>query len=168
MLTLPSLLPRQVALVMLALSATPLGLALLSQYGFGLHPCELCLWQRIPYVALIAVAVLLLIWPRYLRLGIGISALLWLSEAALAFYHVGVEQGWWQSSTGCTAQTDALMTLEELRASILNSPLVPCDQPELVVLGLSMAGWNGLYSLLMVTISVIYLRRMSANYAQEG
>jgi disulfide bond formation protein DsbB len=147
--------PRALGVGLLAASAAPLGLALLSQYGFGLHPCELCIWQRYPYGALIAVALLALAWPRFIKQALITSLLLWATEAALAAYHVGVEQGWWASASGCSANA-ASASLEALKAQIMGAPLVACDQPELVVLGLSMAGWNVLYSALMM-LSLIYV-----------
>lgn len=145
-----SLYPFALPGLMLLAAGAPLGLALLSQYGFGLHPCELCIWQRYPYAVLIGVAVLALCLykkAKAVRLLLTISVALWLLEAALAFYHVGVEQRWWASATGCSAAGQAGASLDTLRAQILGAPLVACDTPELVVLGLSMAGWNVVYSL---------------------
>ena len=37
------------------------GGALVSQFGFGLHPCEMCYWQRWPHQAAIILALLALI-----------------------------------------------------------------------------------------------------------
>lgn len=150
---------RNLALALLLISASPLALALLAQYGFGLHPCELCLWQRVPLVALILVALLAWCAPRF---AVALSAALWLIEAGLAAYHVGVEQHLWASATGCTAG-GAAQTLEALRAQIMGAPLVFCDQPELVVLGLSMAGWIVLYSLCMI----IFLRQIFARFGER-
>ncbi len=141
-------------------SAGPLGLALLSQYGFGLHPCELCIWQRYPYGVLISLAILALLLSRWLRVLMIISGGVWAVEAALAFYHAGVEQHWWRSATGCSASGVAA-SLEALKAQIMGAPLVACDMPEFVLLGLSMAGWNALYSLAMVLFIAYVLRQTS-------
>ena len=157
--------PQLLGALLFLCSAGPLGLALLSQYGFGLHPCELCLWQRYPYGVLIALALLALALPRKLRSVMIISILAWAVEAALAFYHVGVEQHWWSSASGCTASGGAA-SLADLKAHIMNAPLVFCDQPELVVFGLSMAGWNVLYSLAMVLSLAYVFRQTSPRIAQ--
>lgn len=148
-----------------ASAATPLALALLSQYGFGLHPCELCLWQRGPYVALIAAGVVALIWPQKLRVLLRAGFVLWLIEALLAMYHVGVEQHWWQSATGCSAGGQ-VSTLDDLRAQIMEAPLVACDQPEFIFAGLSMAAWNVLYSLAML-LFLIFFRQIFTRQGEQ-
>lgn len=145
---------------MLLASATPLAMALVSQYGFGLHPCELCIWQRYPYVLLIAVAVLA-IFLRNRRAMVKklvlVTLLLWLVEGGLAFYHVGVEQSWWASESGCSASGKTGQSIDQLRAEILASPLVACDQPEFYFLGLTMAGWNLLLSLGCALASILLI-----------
>lgn len=126
-------------------SAVPLGFALASQYIFGLHPCELCVWQRLPYAALIGIGMLAMLVVRrtvWLKRILVLAIILWAIEATLGVYHFGVEQKWWQSATGCTAGSEAGQSLEDIRAAILKAPVVSCDQPEFVFLGLSMAAWN--------------------------
>lgn len=157
--------PMKIPAILLGLSAAPLAAALLSQYGFGLHPCELCLWQRVPLVALIALALAAFcLRPAWQRRVVMVSGALWLGEAGLAFYHVGVEQHWWQSASGCSVAAGASGSLEALRDQILGAPLVACDTPEFVLLGLSMAGWNVIYSLACVGLLAAFLCRRHAAY----
>lgn len=137
---------RTFAPALLFISTAPLVAALLAQYGFGFHPCELCLWQRVPLVVLMLLVLLAWRMPRLLAPIFILSAALWIIEAGLAAYHVGVEQQWWQSATGCSSSGGA-GSLDALRAQIMSAPLVSCDVPELVLLGVSMAGWNIVYSL---------------------
>lgn len=133
------------------LAAIVLSAVYISQYGFGLEPCELCLAQR---------------WPWWIALGLGILgfllrrhpllagrmpflfALVFLAGAGIAGFHVGVEQGWWQGPTACSQLGgDAAMTLDELRNMVMSRVrTVPCDQPAAIILGLSMAAWNMLIS----------------------
>ena len=47
---------RTAAWLAFLLPATLLGGALISQYGFGLYPCEMCMWQRWPHLAAIILA----------------------------------------------------------------------------------------------------------------
>jgi disulfide bond formation protein DsbB len=137
-------------LVLLIGGILPLGVALLSQYGFGLFPCELCLLQRYPYGVIVLLAALAFVWRRHAQriatLSI-IAIVAWLTTAGIAAYHVGVEQQWWDSATGCTAQTAAGSSIDELRAAILGSPLVSCSDASAVFLGLSMAAWNAVAAL---------------------
>lgn len=154
--------PARLALMLFAASFTPLAAALVSQYGFGLHPCELCLWQRAPFSVMIGLAALMWVWRKQLKKVIFMTWLVMVAfvvEAAIAFYHVGVEQRWWESATGCSAAVDASASLDDLRNAILQGPLVSCSDPELVVLGLSMAGWNVVYSLLCLFGLVVIKKR---------
>ena len=141
-------------------SALALGAALTAQYAFGYKPCELCLWQRYPYAAVTLLAggaFLAAREPRVQRLTLLVSALLFFLDAAIAAYHTGVEQGWLGALTTCAKLPGAAgASLDELRASLLNAPLVSCSQPSFVWLGLSMAAWNILAALALGS-TVLYL-----------
>jgi disulfide bond formation protein DsbB len=140
--------PRYFHHMLFAIGALPLAGALLSQYGFGYAPCMLCMWQRLPYAILCALAVVNFFTPRYLKMIVLLSILLLLGNAALALFHAGVEAGWWAFESACTASGHA-DSLEALKAAIEHAPLVMCNQAMLSVLGLSMAGWNAVYALVM-------------------
>ena len=127
-----------------------LGMALLSQYGFGLHPCDLCIMQRYPYVvAIVAGLVGLLAWKKRKKAVFGVmliaGLLSYLTTAAIAAYHAAVEYGWVQGPAGCTPPDTLMGTLEDLYAKIMSTPAVTCDEPAFVFL-LSMAGWNFIYA----------------------
>ncbi len=92
--------PRAFAGFVLMASAIVLGAALLSQYWGGLAPCELCLLQRWPWAAAIAISLVALIAVSrsalpWVALGL---ALIFVLGVAAAFYHVGVEQHWFEWS----------------------------------------------------------------------
>lgn len=143
-------------------SVLPLAIALGSQFIGGLFPCELCLMQRYPY-AVVALLLLCALYFRHrplrLRRLLALAMLLWFLDAGIAFYHVGIEQGWWDSATGCTAQQVQGSSLDDLRAAILSSPIVSCADASAVVLGLSMAAWNGLYAVALVLAGGWLLKR---------
>ncbi|MEQ8369805.1 MAG: disulfide bond formation protein B [Alphaproteobacteria bacterium] len=136
--------------LLLALSSLSLlGGAFAFEIFGGLDPCPLCLWQRWPHGAVIilalgaflldrsgrrtAAAVVLLAAGGVLAAGVGI-----------AFFHVGVEQGWWPGLAACTA-APAGATVEELAQALASQP-ASCDQVAWSLLGLSMAAYNGLLS----------------------
>lgn len=122
-----------------------LAIALIGQYGFGLHPCDLCIYQRIPYIVIIAVGLIggLLVKSQKMRYALLIiCAVLFLVDAGIAGYHTGVELGVFKGPTACSSDSSGVKTLEELRAEIMNAPLVTCSQAMIYVLGLSMAAWN--------------------------
>ena len=141
-------------------SASFLIIALIGQYGFDLHPCELCLAQRVPY-AIIAIIGLIagrkLQSLRKLRLVALACAWLFVADAGIAVYHSGVEMGYFPGPSGCTNNGKPGQSLEEMRAAIMNAQLVPCDQPMTYVLGLSMASWNALAATGMAVITFVAL-----------
>ena len=122
-----------------------LAVALIGQYGFGLHPCDLCIYQRIPYAAIVFFGLVGAFLPKARRLQYAIAVvctLLFLVDAGIAGYHTGVETGIFKGPTACSGDGKLGQTLEEIRAAILNAPLVTCEQAMFYVLGLSMAAWN--------------------------
>lgn len=139
-------------------SVVPLALALIGQYGFGLFPCEMCLYQRVPYAVVVALMIVACFWPRH-RLLMVLAIIAWLVGAGLAAYHVGIEQGWWESATGCTSNMQAGASLDDLRAAIMNSPIVSCADVRATLLGVSMAGWNVLTSVGLAALGAIWLRK---------
>jgi disulfide bond formation protein DsbB len=128
--------------------ATILG-ALASEAFGGLVPCELCLAQRLPYYFGIPLLLASLLVPAgRARLVLRLAALaIFLWGAYLGIYHAGVEWKFWAGPTACTGTGsdfgfDALASLNDAR-------FVPCDQVQFRFLGLSLAGWNVLATLLI-------------------
>jgi len=125
----------------------PLAAALISQYGFGLHPCDLCIYQRIPFIVIMAFSfpAIFLGRAKTLVFVIIMCIFAYMANVGLSFYHMGVEYGWWKFGD-CTADLDT-SSFEALKASILNAEVVRCDEVQFSFLGLSMAGWNFIYSI---------------------
>ncbi len=141
------LLSRAPAVVLVA-SLGALATVFAMQYGWGIAPCPLCVYQRYPYVAAGLLALVALVvgegaWRRRLMAA---TALVFTGGAGLAVYHVGVEQHWWTSAV-CETGLGAAQTLEELRAQILATPVVPCDVVSWSLFGISLAGYNAMASL---------------------
>jgi len=129
-----------------------LSAALFSQYVGGLAPCQLCIYQRIPYVFAIAFGILsyglTTIRPQAACLFFVLLILSLFIDAGIAGFHAGVEYKWWEGLTGCSASLpDANTSIEELRAAILNAPVIKCDEAAFTILGISMAGYNFLMAL---------------------
>ena len=129
--------PYALPACLLVLGASPIIAALISQYGFGYPPCELCLLQRYPYAAVCALALLALLAPRFTTLLAWLSVIGFVTTAGIAVFHVGVEQSWWEYASACSSLRDAIM----------GAPLVSCSQETFIFLGLSMAAWNALTGL---------------------
>ena len=121
-----------------------LGGAYVSQYVFGLYPCEMCLWQRWPHLAALAFALLSFVL-RPTRLFLALAAGGILVSGLIGGFHAGVEYGWWEGITSCSVAAVAAPGQSALDA-IMNAPLVRCDTAAWTLFGISLAGYNFLIS----------------------
>ncbi len=127
----------------LIIPAALLGGAYISQYLFGLYPCEMCWWQRWPHFAALAFAVLSLFAPPK-RLLVAIAAGGVFTSGLIGFFHAGVEYHFWEGITGCALPaTDGGDMLE----AIFAQPIIRCDQAPWTLMGISLAGFNAIISI---------------------
>ncbi|MBO9517937.1 MAG: disulfide bond formation protein B [Porphyrobacter sp.] len=130
--------------------------AYISQYGFGLYPCEMCWWQRYPHFAAVGLAFLsTMVRPR--TLWIGLAGLAVLVSGLIGAFHAGVEYGWWQGLTSCSGPLGAAGG-DPLDA-LLNAPLVRCDVPAWTLAGISLAGFNALISVVSAMAIFVLLAK---------
>lgn len=142
-------------LALIVPSALMLG-ALGSQYVGGLHPCEMCYWQRWPHDAAIVLA-LFAFGTRVNKAShvlVALAALAIMVSGGIGVFHAGVEYGWWPGITTCST-TAAGVSLED----ILRAPVVRCDVPQWTLLGISLAGYNAIISLGAGAVILGLLRR---------
>jgi disulfide bond formation protein DsbB len=147
---------KQARLLALLVPTGLLGGALFSQYVGGLYPCEMCYWQRWPHAAAILLAIgafLTASNPPRSRMLVMLAALAVAISGAIGVFHAGVEIGWWEGITQCTAT--GATSLQD----IMKVPLVRCDQVQWEFLGISMAGWNAIISLTGAAAIVALARR---------
>jgi len=139
-------------------SAVALAAALLSQFAGGLFPCVLCIWQRWPHVAAVLVGGLALALPG--RVWPLLGALAALATAGIGGFHAGVEYGWWEGLDTCAGPGIGGLSVEALlNPEVEVAPVVRCDEVAFAVLGISMAGWNMLYSLGLAGLWLAAARR---------
>ncbi len=126
----------------LGVPAALLAGAYVSQYVFGLYPCEMCWWQRYAHFAALALALIGFVLPPR-RLWVALAALAVLVSGLIGAFHAGVEYGWWEGFTTCSSVN--LGGGDPLEA-IMNAPLIRCDVAQWTLLGISLAGFNFLIS----------------------
>ncbi len=150
---------RLIALLLpLALMAGALG----SQFIGGLYPCEMCHWQRWPHYTAIALAVLAFIVPGAdaKRVLVALAALAILTSGAIGVFHAGVEYHWWQGITACSSTISAGGgSAADMLARVMAAPLVRCDVAQWTFGGISLAGFNALFSIAGGTAIVLMLLR---------
>lgn len=139
-------------------SAALLAGAFSFQYLGGMHPCELCLWQRWPHAAAIVIAIVAFFVPARVLAILGMLAAL--ATAGIGMFHVGVEQGWWQGLQSCTGGSLAgISAADLLNPSIVIASPVRCDAIAWQMLNISMAGWNVIASLGLALIWLLAATR---------
>ncbi|MEO0939722.1 MAG: disulfide bond formation protein B [Pseudomonadota bacterium] len=127
--------------------------------ALGYAPCQMCLWQRWPHAAapLIGAAALATGHRALALLGAATLAI----GAAIAIFHAGVEQGYWDGITACAGGVAAGQSADDLFDQIMTAPLVRCDDIAWSFAGLSMAAWNAVLSLTLVAVWLAAFRRAS-------
>src|SRR4051812_13501439 len=117
--------------------------AYLSQYGFGLYPCEMCWWQRYGHFAAVALALVSYLAPPR-KAWIALAGLAILVSGAIGAFHAGIEYHWWEGFTTCSRPPDG--GGGDPLAALLNAPLVRCDTAQWTLMGISLAGFNAIIS----------------------
>lgn len=137
-------------------SAALLAAAYAFQYIGGMAPCALCLWQRWPHAAAVVIGIAALALPGRLLPLLGAAAAL--ATAGIGAYHTGVERGWWEGPSTCTAGDISQLSPEELLNQIMAAPVVRCDEVPWEMLTLSMASWNAIAALGLAAIWLMAAR----------
>ncbi len=138
------------------------------QYVLDYAPCQMCYWQRHAHKAVLIAALLscLVMYkkPGAARLGAVLIGIAFLVSFSMAFWHVGVEYGWWEGPKTCAGTVPNLDNFdpESFLKSLEGPQKMPaCSEAAWQFIGLSMAGWNALISLIAALLSFIIAQRKS-------
>ena len=131
--------------------------------GLGFQPCELCLTQRYAFYAAAPFAALTAALAAasahgLARAGFALLAAAFVASAALAAYHAGVEYHWWAGPTACTGGLAGSIDVNELAKALDSVKVVRCDEVQLRIAGLSLAGWNVLASAALAVYAALAAR----------
>jgi len=140
--------------VVLIFSVFALITAYFIQYILNHKPCNLCLIERIPYLAAIIFISLIFILNKFEKIISLIVGLFFIFGAIVSFYHFGIEQGFFNESLVCNLGSSKATTAQELLKQ-LEKETVSCKDVTFRVLGLSLATFNTIISII---ISVIILK----------
>ena len=147
----------------LAFSVLSLSIAYFIQYILGHKPCNLCLIERIPYIASVILISLLFILKRFEKIISGIVFLFFIFGAIISFYHVGIEQGFFSESFVCNlSSSQDNLTAKQLLKQLESTP-VSCKEVTFRLLGLSLATINTIISIILSGIMIKVIK----NYGQN-
>ena len=135
--------------------------AYIIEYGLGYKPCNLCIYQRIPYFISIILLINILYLKKYIKISLMTLFLVSISSTVLAFYHVGIEQGFF-SEFLCEAPSSQSENIKELLKELKNSP-ISCKDVYFKIFGLSLATINTIFSF---CISAIFIK-LFINYGKN-
>ena len=131
--------------------------------AFGYAPCELCLAQRYAFYAAAPLALLTAFLASrsahgLARLGFAALAAIFAANAAFAAYHVGVEYHWWPGPTACTGGLTGSLDVNDLVKALNSEKVVRCDEVQLRIARLSLAGWNVVASAVLAAYAALAAR----------
>ena len=152
-----------ILIVILSFVSLVLISAFVIEYGLSHQPCKLCLYERIPYILSILLIIKILFVKKYEKITLFILFLIFIASAVLAFYHFGIEQGFFSESFVCKAGDLSETLSKEQLLEQLNKNSISCKDVSFRVLGLSLATIN---TILSIMLSVIFLK-LFLNYAKN-
>tara|TARA_Y100001970_G_C14125495_1_gene798716 strand:+ start:375 stop:854 length:480 start_codon:yes stop_codon:yes gene_type:complete len=137
--------------------------AYIVEFGLGHKPCKLCVYQRVPYFLAIFLIAQILYIKKLEKILLLTLSLLFFVSFILAFYHFGIEQGFFQESIACyTENFQNELTKEEILKKLKQSN-ISCKNVDFRIFGLSLASINSIFS---ITLSVIFLK-LFFNYGKN-
>ena len=160
---MPKKISKKILFSILAFTSLVLVSAFIIEHQLGHEPCKLCLYERIPYFLSMLLIIKMFFIKKYERVTLLILFLLFMSSTVLAFYHFGIEQGFFSESLACTAgDLSKTLSKEELLQQLKQNN-ISCKDVSFRILGLSLATINIIFSLI---ISVIFIR-LFMNYEKN-
>ena len=133
--------------------------ALYYQYFENYPPCEFCNYQRVPYIFLIFIIPILGFVEKFKKYTLLIVILLFFISLIISSLHFGIEKGYWTISTSCSNLSGDFDNIDSLRNFLSEVPITKCDEVIWSHLGISMAGYNMLFSLLNFLLSIFFQLR---------
>ena len=138
--------------------------ALIIEYALGHNPCSLCLYERVPYFLSALLIIKIFFFKKYKKITLLILSLVFISSALLAFYHFGIEQGFFSESFVCNVENQSKILSKKQLLKELNQNFVSCKDVTFRILGLSLATIN---TVLSAILSIIFLK-LFINYGSSS
>jgi len=150
-------------IVILAIISLTIISALIIQYWLGHDPCKLCLYERIPYFLSMLLLIKIIFIKKYERIILLILFLVFMSSTTLAFYHFGIEQGFFSESLACTTGDLSKTLSKEDLLEQLKQNRISCKDVSFRILGFSLAAINTIFSLVLSVIFIMLFLNYEKN-----
>ena len=137
--------------------------AFIIEYKLDHQPCKLCIYERIPYFLSILLIAKIFFIKSYDKAALLILSFFFITSSVLAFYHFGIEQGFFKEPLACTAvNLSETLTKEELLKQ-LSKNNISCKDVSFKIFNLSLAAINTIFSLILSAIFI----RLFMNYEKN-
>ena len=137
--------------------------AYIIEYKLGHQPCKLCLYQRIPYILSVLFITKILFFKSHQRITLLILSIVFIIGSLLAFYHFGIEQGFFQESLVCVSNEISDTMSKEKLLEQLKQNSISCKDVSFKILGMPLASINTIFSAIL---SVIFIK-LFINYGKN-
>ena len=137
---------------------------LIIEHVLGHQPCSLCLYERVPFFLSALLIVKIFFFKKYEKITLLILFLVFITSSLLAFYHFGIEQGFFSESFVCNVENQSKILSKKQLLKELNQNVVSCKDVTFRILGLSLAAIN---TILSVVLSFIFLK-LFFNYGSNS
>ena len=137
------LIDKLILRLILLFSICTLLIVFIAELVYGLEPCILCKYQRIPYFSVILFSSLALHIKLADHTGtLKIISIIFIASAMLAFYHNGIEQQWWDAATSCGDTNQFPASFTKFQSQLMSKMPKRCDVIDWTLFGLSMTVYN--------------------------
>jgi len=154
---------KKLLLTILILISLILAAAYLIEYQLNYQPCKLCIYERVPYIFSIFLIIKIFFFKSYEKAILLVLSLIFFASSILAFYHFGIEQGFFNESFVCNTGSFSENLSKEQLLEQLKQNLISCKDVSFRVLGLSLASINVIFSLVLSAI----FTRLFLNYGKN-
>ena len=147
----------------LVFSILSLSIAYFIQYVLGHEPCNLCIIERIPYIAGIILISLIFILNKYQKIISSLILIFFIFGAVVSFYHFGIEQGFFSESLICELTNGETLNKEELLNQLKKAKVISCKDVTFRFFGLSLATINTIISTILSGIMIRIIKNYGKN-----
>lgn len=122
------------------------------EYILKHEPCNLCLFERIPYIAAIVLAFIALVFTKYEKIALIFIGIFFIFGTIVSFYHFGIEQGFFNESLVCNLIDSGKTVSAQDLLKELETKSISCKDVTFRVFGLSLATFNTIISFIISVI----------------
>ena len=133
------------------------------EYILGHQPCNLCVYERIPYFLAILIVLINYKYNKLEKYLILSLAIIFLIATILSLYHLGIEQGFIQESLLCDLEKGANIVDKDEILKQLQQKSISCKDVTFKMFGLSLTSYNIIINLILA----LYLTKIYFAYEKN-